>query len=143
MKLPMSRLLGAFLIVGALLSHNQAQATPYRWIEARGVIQAVDYTNSSFTILDKKDRAETFNWNSGTWFRQKTPKPCASWFSRLFLFGKTANTESLQPGRSVWVYYRKVDGHFIVREIAVLLPVSTSHCRPAAGKNGGILSPAA
>ena len=128
MKLSVSKLFGAFLAVGALSGNYEAHATPYRYIGERGVIQAVDYTNSSVTILDKKKVAETFVWNSNTWFREKAPKPCASWISRFFSFGETTNAASLQPGRTVTIYYRRAYGHFLVREIVVSLPSPGCSC---------------
>lgn len=117
-------LLGVFLLVAALSSGYEAHATPTKQIGVRGVIQTVDYTNRSFTVLNKKQVTETFIWNSRTWFRQKTPKPDASWFARLFSFSQKASVESLQPDRTALIYYRKEYGQSVAREIVVLLPAT-------------------
>ena len=119
-----SALLAVILLVGALSSGYEARATPHKQIGVRGVIQTVDYSNSSFTVLNKKQVTETFIWNSRTWFRQKTPKPNASWIARLFSFSQKASAESLRPGRTALIYYRREYGHSVAREIVVLLPVS-------------------
>lgn len=122
MKLPRAySSVRTFLLMG-MLSSGFAAYGAHSPIAEHGVIQTVDYTNRSVTILDKQKVAETFIWNSGTWFRQKTPKPGASWISRLFSFGEETTTDSLRPGRTVWIYYRREYGHSVAREIMVLLP---------------------
>ncbi len=132
-----------FLLLSVLSTGYEANAA-HSWSAERGVIQTVDYTNSSVTILEKKKVAETFIWNSGTWFRQKTPKPGASWISRLFSLGEKTTTDSLRPGRTVWIYYRREYGRSVAHEIVVMLPAPQSiPCRLISKKTGGILSRAA
>lgn len=114
-------LLGVFILAGLLSGGYEARATPHKQIGVRGVIQTVDFTNRSITVIDQRNVAETFIWDSRTWFRQKTPKPNASWFVRLFSFSQKASVESLRPGRTAVIYYRREYGRSVAREIVVLL----------------------
>ena len=124
------KLLRTFLLIGMLSDSFAAHAAHSR-IGERGVIQTIDYTNNVFTILGKGKGTESFIWNSGTWFRQKSPKPGASWISRLFSFGEKTTANSLQPGRTVWIYYRREYGRSVAREIVVLRPIPN----PSASKD--------
>lgn len=137
-----SKLFGLLLLIGALSGACEARGTPQHQFGERGVVQTVDFNNNSLTVLNRKNVTQTFAWNSGTWFRQKTPKPCASWLARLFYLGEKTNAAALQPGRTVLIYGHREYGRSVAREIVVLLPVSTCSCKSADEKHGGILSPA-
>lgn len=115
-------------MVGALSNGYEARATPQHHIGVRGAIQTVDFTNRSLTVLDKKNVAQVFVWDSTTWFRQKTPRPCVSWLSRFFYLGAKTNAESLQPGRDAEIYWRKEYGRPVAREIVVSLPTPACSC---------------
>lgn len=128
MKLYGFKLFGAILAIAMLSIQYAAQATPQHHIGVRGVIQSVDDTNRSLTVLDQRKGAETFVWNSNTWFRQKTPKPCARWFFRLFSYGAKTNAESLQPGRTIMIYWRSEHGRPVARETVVWLPTPACSC---------------
>ncbi len=123
-----SKLFGIFLLIGALSGICEAHGTPQHQLGVHGVIQTIDFTNRSLTVLDKKNVAQTFVWDSTTWFRQKTPRPCASWLSRFFYLGERTNAESLQPGRTAEIYWRKEYGRPVAREIVVLLPTPACSC---------------
>ncbi len=95
------RLVRSLLLIGLLASGSEAYAAHSQRTEY-GVVQTVDYTTKSFTIIpDKRTNAITFIWNGGTGFRQKSPKPGANWISRLFSLGEKNTADSLQPGRKV------------------------------------------
>ena len=124
----LTKLFGTLLLIIAPTVSYEAHATPQHHLGVRGVIQTIDYTNRSLTVLDQKNVEKTFVWNSRTWFRQKSPKPCASWFSRLFSFGKKTTVAALQPGRTVVVYWRRESGRAVAREIVVFLPSPARAC---------------
>lgn len=136
-----SKMFGLLLLIGVLSGVCEARGTPQHQFGERGVIQTVDFTNSLLTVSNKQNVAQMFAWDSRTWFRQKTPKPCASWLSRLFYLGEKTNAAALQPGRTVLVYGHREYGRSVMREIVVLLPASTCSCKSADEKHGGILSP--
>lgn len=120
-----TKLLGLLLLIGTLSCGYKAYAAHSR-IAERGVIQTVDYTSKSLTIRGREKGMETFFWNSATWFRQKSPKPGASWFSRTFSPGVKATADSLQARRTVWIYYRREFGRSVAREIVVVLPAASA-----------------
>lgn len=127
------RLLRTFLLIGVLSSgfgtfgRGSAAYAAHSQRAERGVVQAVDFTSKSFTIIpDKGTNVMTFNWNDGTSFRQKSPKPGANWISRLFSLGEKTTADSLQPGRKVSVYYRKEYGRFVTHWVTVLMPAPNS-----------------
>jgi hypothetical protein len=120
------RLVRALLLIGMLSSGFAAYAAHSQRAQ-RGVVQTVDYATKSFTIIPGKGtNTMTFIWNSGTSFRQKTPKPGANWISRLFSLGEKTTANSLQPSRSVWVYYRKEYGRPVTHWVTVLMPAPNS-----------------
>lgn len=111
-----------FLLIG-LLSGGFAAHAAHSQRAQHGVVQTVDYTAKSFAIiLGKGTNTMTFIWNDGTSFRQKSSKPGASWISRLFSLGEKTTAGSLQPGRSVWVYYRKEYGRLVTHWVTVSMP---------------------
>ncbi len=120
------RLVRSLLLIGLLASGSEAYAAHSQRTEY-GVVQTVDYTTKSFTIIpDKRTNAITFIWNGGTGFRQKSPKPGANWISRLFSLGEKNTADSLQPGRKVRVYYRKEYGRLVTHWVTVLMPALNS-----------------
>lgn len=114
------KMFGALLLVGLLSSMSASYARPPRQHAERGIIQTADHPANSFTIISGKDTAKrTFIWSNGTSFRQKSPRPDASWISRLFSLGEKTTAESVQPGRSVRFYYRKGLGRYAVRNVTI------------------------
>ena len=127
------KLLGALLLLGLLAGTSASYARPPRQHAEHGTIETVDHAANSFTIISGKDTArKTFNWNTGTSFRQKSPQPNASWISRQFSLGEKTTAESLQPGRSVRFYYRKEVGRYVVRSVTILTTEDQA-CRCCAG----------
>jgi hypothetical protein len=127
------KLFGALLLLGLLSSTSAIYARPPRQHAEHGTIETVDHTANSFTIISGKDTArKTFIWKSGTSFRQKSPRPDASWITRLFSLGEKTTAESLQPGRSVRFYYRKEVGRYVVRGVTILIAEDQA-CRCCAG----------
>jgi hypothetical protein len=116
-----NRLFGLFLLTGLLFSTLTSSARPPRQHMERGVIQTVDQTARSFTIIaGKNSTAKTFIWNDGTRFRQESSQPDASWISRLFSPGEKTTSETMQSGRKVRFYYRKESGRLVARGVTVL-----------------------
>lgn len=123
------KLFGALMLVGLLASTSVSYARPPLQRAERGVIETVDLTANSFTIISEKDAAKrTFIWKNNTSFRQRSPQLNASWISRLFSLGEKINDESLQPGRTVRFYYRKESGRFVVRGVTVLADQGCGCC---------------
>lgn len=123
------KLIGSFLLMGILLGGYQASAA-HSQRALHGVIQTVNYAADSFTIVsDKGKTTNAFIWNAGTSFRQKSPQPGVSWISRLFSLGEKTTADSLKPGRSVQIYYRREYGRSVAHWVTVLLPAPN---RPAA-----------
>jgi hypothetical protein len=127
------KLLGALLLLGLLAGTSASYARPPRQHAERGTIETVDHAANSFTIISGKDTArKTFIWNNGTSFRQKSPRPDASWITRLFSLGEKTTAKSLQPGRTVRFYYRKEVGRYVVRGVTILTTEDQA-CRCCAG----------
>jgi hypothetical protein len=117
-------LFGMLLLVGLLSVTSNSFARPPRQHAERGTIETVDHSANSFTLSSEKDTTKkTFIWKSGTSFRQKSPRPDASWITRLFSRGDKTTAESLQAGRSVRFYYRKEAGRYVVRDVTILAKV--------------------
>jgi hypothetical protein len=114
------RLVRTFLLIGVLSSGFKTYAAAHSPPAERGAVQTVDYTAKSFTIIpDKATNTMTFIWNDGTSFRQKSPKPGANWISRFFTLGEKTTFASLQPSRSVSVYYRKEYGRLVTHWVTI------------------------
>ena len=130
-------LAGGLLLAGLLFCSWSSFARPPQSYSKDGVIQSIDQTTRSFTINSGKNSpTQSFVWNNGTSFRQKSAKPDASWFSLMFTRGERISSNALLPGGRVYFYYRRESGRLVVRALTVVVPIK-NHCDCCCGTSTG------